>query len=280
MMPFASNARSLCLAGALCVAPLAATAEVSPALEELSDALGLPQVVAVMAAEGVDYGAELEAQLFPGRGGPSWSAVVARIYSADLMEASVLERLAEEMDDTDLDPLLDFFTSDRGRRIVGFEVSARQALMDEDIEAAAKEAYAQMRRQDDDRLALLDAFTEANDLIEFNVMGAMNSSFAFSLGLIDGRAFDGDLTQEQALTDVWAQEDEIRADTEEWVYAFLSMAYKPLEDADLEAYVALSHTPEGRAMNRALFAAFDAMYVDISRQLGLAAARFLVGEDI
>ena len=56
------------------------------------------------------------------------------------MQAAVEAGLAEGLADHDLDPLLDFFTSDRGQRIIDFEVTARKALMDEDIEAVAEDA--------------------------------------------------------------------------------------------------------------------------------------------
>ena len=79
---------------------------------------------------------------------------------------------------------------------------------------------------------------------------------------------------------MWAQEEDIRADTEEWVYSYLALAYDPLSNEDIEAYIALSRSDEGRALNRALFGAFDDLFVDISRRLGMGASRFLVGEDI
>ena len=111
-------------------------------------------------------------------------------------------------------------------------------------------------------------------------MGAMNSNYAFYTGLLDGNALPRQLTEQQVLTDVWNQEEAIREDTTEWVYSYLMLAYRPLSDEDLEVYTALSETPEGRALNRALFAAFDEVFTGISRTLGLAAARFIAGRDI
>jgi hypothetical protein len=61
---------------------------------------------------------------------------------------------------------------------------------------------------------------------------------------------------------------------------YLAMAYQPLSDADLEAYIAFSRTPEGQVLNRALFAAFDALFNALSRDLGLAAARLMAGQDL
>ena len=82
------------------------------------------------------------------------------------------------------------------------------------------------------------------------------------------------------LADVWGQEEEIRTDTREWVFAFSLMAYQPLSDAELRAYVDLSATQAGRALNQALFDGFDRMYADIAYGLGLAAAQALEGEDL
>ena len=88
------------------------------------------------------------------------------------------------------------------------------------------------------------------------------------------------MTEEEILSEVWAQEEDTRSDTREWLYAFLLVAYRPLSDAVLDEYVALSASPEGRAMNRALFAGFNAMYDEISYGLGLAAAQQMLGEEL
>ncbi|MEM9343395.1 MAG: DUF2059 domain-containing protein [Pseudomonadota bacterium] len=249
-------------------------------LEALTDALGLPEVVEIMREEGLTHGEDLARDMFPGRAGSGWARTVSRIYDAETMRATVAGRLDQMLYDEDIAPLLEFFASDRGRRIIAYEVSARRALMDEDIEAAAREAYRAMRDTDNDRLELIDAFVEANDLVASNVMGAMNSNYAFYLGLADGDALPSSMTEGDILSEVWSQEDEIRIDTEEWVFSYLAMAYKPLDDADLEAYIALSQSEEGQALNRALFDGFDEMYNAISRAMGTAAERMLASEDI
>ena len=82
------------------------------------------------------------------------------------------------------------------------------------------------------------------------------------------------------LADVWSQESDIRAETEGWLYPFLALAYKPLSDADMQAYLTFSESEASRVMNAAMFAAFDEMFRDISRDLGRAAADMLSGQDI
>ena len=116
--------------------------------------------------------------------------------------------------------------------------------------------------------------------MENNVVGAMNSNYAFYAGLADGGAFPEDLTEEEILTDVWSQEEMIREDTSEWLYSYLSLAYRPLTEEDLAAYVAFSETEAGGALNRALFASFDEMFVAQSLALGLSAARFMAAQEL
>ena len=126
----------------------------------------------------------------------------------------------------------------------------------------------------------MEDFVDANELVDSNVVGAMNSNYAFYVGLMDGGAFAQDMTEDSILSDVWSQEPEIRADTIDWVYSYLALAYQPISDDDIAVYTALSKTDEGRALNRAIFGAFDTMYTTISMALGQGAAQFMVGEDL
>lgn len=259
---------------------LQAAAQAAVRAEPVYRALGLPEIIAIMRQEGIDYGLELEAELFPGRGGPRWAALVETIYDLDRMERTVLGRLDAELETADLEPLLGFFGSDRGQRIVQLEVSARRAMLDQGVDDASREALGRLIEAQDPRLDLIRAFAEANALVENNVVGAMNSNYAFYTGLAAGGAFPGEMTEEQILTDVWSQEQAIRDDTEEWLYSYLVMAYRPLSDDDIKAYTAFSQTEPGAVINRALFAAFDEMFGALSLALGRAAAGFIAGEEL
>ena len=64
--------------------------------------------------------------------------------------------------------------------------------------------------------------------------------------MVEGGALE--MSEGEILADVWAQEEDTRADTEEWLYGFLLLAYQPLSDDQLDDYVALSASPEGRAL--------------------------------
>jgi len=127
-------------------------------------------------------------------------------------------------------------------------------------------------------VVLLQDLVIANDLIEYNVKGALNANFAFYKGMSEGGGLE--LTDIDVVNEVWARETAIRTDTKTWINAYLAMAYQPLADTDLAEYLALSKTSAGQALNSALFEGFDRVNVQVSFDHGRAAARFVSGTDL
>jgi hypothetical protein len=258
-----------------------APAQTSPEMRALFDAMGLYDILEIMSAEGRAAAPDLEDELFPGQGGGAWVAVVSSIYALDKMtaafEAAVpLDRLGPEA----LAAVQAFFDSEAGVRIVAGEVAARRAFLDPALKQAATDLAQDRAAAGDPRLDLLTEFISANDLVERNVSGALNSNLAFYVGLSEAGAFSDQIPEELMLADVWGQEPQIRSDTLEWLYAYQLLAYEGVSDADLRAYIALSQTPAGQALTAALFAAFDVVFEGISRDLGRAAAGFIAGQDL
>jgi hypothetical protein len=262
------------------VLPDTALSEERPEVRAVFEAMGLYDVLEVMSAEGLDAAASIEADMFPGQGGSAWPAVVAGIYAADRMvarfEAAVpLERMTPEV----VAELQAFYDSDLGRRVAAGEVAARQAFLEPGVEDAAREMAQARAAEGDDRIGLLTEFIRANDLIERNVMGALNSNFAFYRGLSEGGAFASEIPEELMLADVWGQEAEIRSETTEWLYGYQVLAYEDLSDAELGRYTAMSESAAGQVLNAVLFEAFDVLFEAVSHDLGRAAATFIAGED-
>lgn len=239
--------------------------------DDLLDALGVPQIVEIMRAEGLEYGGTLAEDMIPGGATGGWDATVDRIYDRTRMLETVRAVFRQEFGDADSAPLLEFFSSETGQQVVRLELSARTAMREQEIEDAARAAYRDLEGTDSETLSKISDFVEANDLIEANLVGALNANYMFYLGLVDGGALE--MSEADILTEVWSSEEETRSDTREWVYAFLLMAYRPLPDGVVEDYTQLSMTDPGRALNRALFAGFNEMYDDISYALGMAVAR-------
>ena len=246
----------------------------------LFDVMKLGKIISVMREEGLAYGASLGDEMMPGRSIPEWPREVARVYDQDKMIDGMRDAFVATLGDRDMGPLVAFFESDLGQDIVELEYSARVAFLDEAIEEGAIAQYQDREAEHDPMLAAVKSFVTTNDYVEANVAGALNSNFAFYTGMIDGGALSPRMSESDILADVWAQEPEIRANTEEWLYSYLLMAYQPLGVEGLNAYEQIMATAEGRAMNAALFESFDQMYVAISRELGQSVAGYMLAEEL
>lgn len=271
------------------LAPFALIATVSLAQAEAADAeasaalfaaLGLPDMIDIMREEGLVYGDEIATDLLSTTTNAKWKKTVSDIYDLDRMRGGAAAALTSALNGKDVDAMLAFFTSDLGREVIELETSARRALLDDAVDDAAKQVAGDALAEDTPRSRMVTEFVETNDLIDTNVVGAMNANFAFYMGLQDGGAFDAELTEDQILTDVNDQEPQIRQNTTEWVYGFLMLAYQPLSDQELQAYIDFSKTEAGQDLNVAMFDAFDQMFVTISRELGRASAQYMAGQDI
>lgn len=252
----------------------------APELRALLGAMGLYDILAIMATEGREAAPDIEADMFPGQGGAAWMAVVAGIYASDKMMADFeaalpLDRLSAD----DIAALRAFFESDLGARIAAGEIAARQAFLDPALEQIATDLAQERAAQNHPRIAQLTTFNVVNDLVERNVSGALNANFAFYRGLSEGGAFPAPLPEAMMLAEVWGQEPAIRSETTQWLFAYQTLAYEDLSDADLQAYIELSRSAAGQAINASLFAAFDTVFNAISYALGQAAAGFVAGED-
>lgn len=266
---------------ALCAAPFGArSAGAEPADAALAEALALPELFSIMREEGIAYGDALAEDLFGGAGNARWRAEVSAIYDVGRMYPAFLDTLGSELEGADTGAMVDYLTSAEGARVVGLEIAARRAFLDDSVREAAEAEVEGLRAEDAPRLARIEAFITSADLLESNVANALNGSLAFYHGLAEGGAMPESLTEEEILGQVWAQEPDIRAETETWLYSYLATSYAPLDDAELDRYIAFYDTRAGQDLNRALFAAFDRVFTGVSRELGVAAARQLGGQDL
>lgn len=277
-MQILSNARTLVHIVIFSLMPLAVTAATPQDLDRLHQVLGVEAMLEIMRDEGIEQSIDLRDDMFPGRGGSGWERIVSGIYDTERMNGIFREAFDAELIDADVSPLIAFFEAPMGAQIIRLELEARRAMLDDGVEEAALSTGADLANSDADRFALIDNFIASNDLIEFNVMGAMNSSVAFMKGLSEGGGFD--MPEREILSDVWAQEPELRDETIEWMYGYLALAYGPLDDDDLQAYTELTVSRAGRDLNRALFAAFDVLFVDVSNALGKSASVFMMSEEL
>jgi hypothetical protein len=263
-------------------APVETAEPVEAGILALTETLRMGETFAVMVEEGQAYGASIEEQMFPGQGGPRWSAMVATIYDAPKLrqefEAGLQDALRD--DPATVAAAQAFFASDLGQRVLGLEIEARSALLDEAAEEAARVEAERMQVDRDPRFGLIRDMAEAGDLIEMNVAGALTANLAFFQGMSDVGIPGMVMDEEQMMTDVWGQEDSIRDETAKWLYPYLALAYKPLTDEELKTYIDFMGSAEGKRMNAALFVAFDRVFGKVSFELGRGAALVMQGNDI
>lgn len=279
LTPVLPAAQEGAAAGAGASAP--AEAPAAEAARRVFEALLLPGIIDVLSREGIAQGEEMAGQIFgAGPVPPEWADLVARIHDPEAMERTLLTALTQELAGRDAAAMAAFFETEPGRSIVARELAAREAMLSPDEEMAAKEAAAVAMAASDPRLDLLRRYIDAADVIDSNVASAMNANHAYLMALLDGGALGDGTTGSDVTGDVWAQEAQIRAETTEWVYAFLLKAYEDVPDADIEALIAFTESPAGRDLTHALNAAFDRLYIEISRALGLAAAHYMTTRQI
>jgi len=255
--------------------------EVSEDVADLTDILMIGALIDVMREEGIAYGAAMADEMFAGQGGPGWQAMVSRIYDADTMKRRFSTAFSVALaGSSEIAAMRSFFGSALGQRVLTLEIAARRALLDPEIEEAARLGFSEMEAAGDARVRALQSFVIINDLIESNVMGAMNANVAYYQGLAEVAPIEDAMSEDEVLAEVWAQETDVRKETVEWLFPFLALAYRPLNDADLKAYQDFCDSKAGQAVNAALFAAFDAVFVAISRDIGRAAAAHLQGQEL
>jgi hypothetical protein len=245
--------------------------------------MDLESLMPILRDEAVAEAEDMQADLFKRGGTGGWLDQVARIHDPDRLESLFREGLEAARENADrgrIEDALTFYRSDLGRRLVGLENSARRTMLDADAEAAAREALSAAAARDDPRVARIRRLIDEAQLIGPNVAGGMNAAMAFSEGFAEGEGFDMPMNAERMLRDTWRQEEEIRAQTTEWMESYLLLAYSPLSDADLDRYIVFAGSAGGKALSGLMFAGFDAVFRKTSYELGLAAAGQMRGRQL
>lgn len=275
------------LAQSVAVPDAAEDAASITAKEDLEDrvwhSLRLGDLMPILRDEALDQAVLMEEVMFEKGGDGGWLQQVERIHTPDRMEAMFRTGLDSAMSDAPADEIgaaLDFYEGGLGQQILSLETSARQVMIDDTAELAARDAFARADLREAPRVGQIDRLIEAADLVGPNVAGGLNAALAFSRGFEQGGGYQVPMTEAQMLEDTWAQEPEIREETLGWMKAYLFLAYSPLSDAELERYITFAASPEGQALSKVMFAGFDALFVQTSREMGQAAALQLKGREL
>lgn len=262
--------------------PASASAPETAEAMRVMAAMRLDELFAIMAEEGLAYGADLREIYFAGRAAPGFEAAVERAYAPERLQADFAAAFAAELaaDPAAAATTEAFYAAPVGQRIIELELLARRALLDDDLREAAEVKAEKMQAARDPRLRAIRRLIEAGDLIEGNTAGSMTVLAAFSLALNATAPVALRQSEADVLAGVWADEARIRADTAEWLFSFMALAYAPLSDAELKAYGDFLASPAGQVLNRAVLAGSEAALrpalADLGREVGLV----LRGRDI
>lgn len=249
----------------------------NPDLDRLVEAMQLPDVAEILRDEGLSYGKSVDEDMLGGQGGKHFAQVVSGIYREDRIIQALQDSLEHNLSDEQVANATEFFESPLGQTIISLENSARRAFSDPAIEEVARQSYEEASA-DDRLLQQLDTYIEVNDLIDQNVEGSLSADYNFFLGLAEGSNAARD--DYAMLSSILESREEVRVETQAWLYGFLMMAYGPLSEAEMEENIAFSRSATGAALNTALFEGFDALYDGISYELGGAVSRVMQASDL
>ena len=268
--------RAVLLAPLLWLLTLPALADAR--LTVLVDLLNLREAAAILRDEGQAHAETLNRDMLGGQGGPGFQAQLSQIYDVERMVETVRRSLAEGLTAEEMEAATTFFASDLGTRIIDFETEARAAISNPVVDAAARERHVLSHEEDRDKLPQITRLIEAGDMIDRNVSTTLNSNYQFLRGLSDGGAIDD--SEADLLASVASELDAVTEDTRGWLYAYMLLAYHPLDAAELSRYADFAETQAGRALNGALFNGFGRAYEDISYALGRAVALNMTAEEL
>lgn len=258
-------------------------ADAKTAETRLWQAMRLDELMPVLQDEALVQADEMAAMLFERGSDAGWRDRVAAIHEparlTEIFRDAVGPALASAPDGV-LAEAVAFYETEIGKQLVALELDARRAMLDSDTEEAAITAFADAVAIDSPRVAQIDALIERADLIEPNVAAALNASLAFSRGFADEGGYQVPMSEGEILSETWAQEEDIRQQTHEWIEAFLYLAYSPLSDAELAAYTEFAGSDAGLSLSGALLAGFDALFAQTSREMGQAAAQRVSGQQL
>jgi len=245
----------------------AGTALASPQTDQLVDAMGIPALIEAFSADGIENGTAVDNGILNGQGGNVWAETVRRLYDPARLEEEIRGAFAENLDEQVAAQALLFFESDIGVQIIDLEVQARQAMLDPELEAAAKAAPSA-------NSAAITEFLEARDLVERNTDAAMTAQTAFFAGMAETSP------QFVAPPETDEQRAVMQVETERWLRGYYALAQSPLSEDDVAIYTAFWDTEVAMEIDDVLFDAFATSYATLSFGLGQAAGHLLPQNDL
>jgi hypothetical protein len=195
--------------------------------------------------------------------------LAAAAFSPERMRAWTSARLAKELTDEDVDAVLEFATSDLGKRFTRAEETVA-AVDQKRMEDGAKAALA---KASDARKALLRRLVAVLRAEEIAADLTINMSNAIVYGVAaSAPGADAEGAIANAKKQAAARRPQLLAFFREFTYLQAAYAYRDIGDEDLTRYIAFNETPVAQRFNDATAKAVDYAVVQCSLQLGRSIA--------
>ncbi|WP_134726629.1 hypothetical protein [Paracoccus luteus] len=258
--------------------PPASQQALAPMADRVAAALDLDRLALVIAAEMTGLADPLSSAA-DGTGDAQWAQAVRRIATPDRLARGLRAGLDQAIADMGARPpaplaeAVAFWTGDLGRRALSLQLSARVALVDPGVEAAASAAFAEAMARADPRAAQVTRLIAAADLVDPAVALSLNMGMAMLRGLRDAGGLAVPLSDDDIAAEVAAQEAQLRAQLAGWAEALLYLSCAGLTDAEVEVLIAIAASPGGRELSALADRAALVALTDVARSLGRASAR-------
>lgn len=254
----------------ICLAPPAWADALS---QRMLDAIQAPRLLAQLALEAEQSAQEIDQDFLAGAGGTFMADTVTRLNDPQRLLPRLEAEMIANMARADMEAVVSFLESPLGGQLADLELSAREAMFDPEVDAAVRERVAQTGVP-----KLVEEIIRDSDLIERNVLDSLLILEQFYLGRRAGGMTD---LSEQAIGAFTAElAGDVRTETGAWLRAFMTLAYSPLSDAELQTYATFWKTEAGQAYDRALFASFKSILLENNFALGQLVGRMQASDEI
>ena len=234
--------------------------------DELYDALYLQKIIKTLHNEGIEHAIE-SGKVYLGQDydADSFENAVKKIYNLKMMDNFTRKGLIQKLSKEKAEVALKFFSKGLGARVALLETSARSAISYKEVEAAAVQMAKDAKNEDTARYSMLEQNIKDLELVELNMTGAFSAQYAFlsNLSALDEMPLGND----DIVTLLLESEEEMRQDIVDWLMGFTHMAYTPLSDEELKAYLTFLTSADGKALNLALFHIFNGLSIQTSGDL-------------
>ena len=241
--------------------------------DDLLDATNTDGLLAQLAIEAGRSAEDVNRDFLGGSGGAILFETVSQLNDPVRLRPKIAAAMTELLGADEMRAVLSFYASDLGQRITRLEMSARATIFEPSIEQAVRARIAE-----DGVPEMVTDIIVQGDLIERNVTDAIRVLRKF----YGGRSAGGTTDLSPAEMDAFIEEQRggVRQETQAWLEAYMTLAYSPLSEDDLQIYADFWKTNAGKAYDRALFEAYARVFEENSFALGQLVGRLEASDEI